>query len=68
MRGEVGVISKGVSEGECFVVEAIFHGKEKTEEVRDLLHGRRIPHRHVQILNKGNEVLRHVLRIDVLQK
>ena len=33
MRGEVGVISKGVSEGECFVVEAIFHGKEKTEEL-----------------------------------
>ena len=67
-RGEVGVVEEGVGEGARGVVEGVVHGEDPAEEIGDILHEGSIAHGDVEVADEGDEVLRHVLGIDVLEE
>ena len=68
---EVWVVSEGIPEPltQRFTVEPVLEWKYESEEVRNLLDEEGcVTHRDVEILDESNEVLGHVLGIDVFEE
>ena len=64
----MGVVEEGVREGARRVVKGVVHGEDPAEEIGDILHEGSIAHGDVEVADEGNEVLRDVLGIEILEE